>query len=172
MLRPTLAAIALATTLAISATGSIAQSTERPVEFNLTLLDRALIVIPAVNRYATSSDAPLSEAAAQERLQNVCKEAGFDTQDQCTTTIGYVGILIGGFDPATKSFQDPIEKMRARIAEVEADTRIPAATKEQMTGPMKDMIAGFRRPIPAAHLQLMTANARHIFKTLATEGKK
>jgi hypothetical protein len=175
MIRRTLCAITIATTLAIgapSAPSAIAQSTDAPVELNLTLLERALIAIPAINRYAASSDAPQNEVAAQARLEQVCAEAGFDSQDQCTTTIGYVGILIGGFDPATKSFQDPIQKMRTRIAEVEADARMPAAAKEQITAPMKEAITGFRRPIPQAHLQLMTANARYIFKTLATQGRK
>ncbi len=175
MLRPALAAIAIAAAVAFVRAGAstaIAQAIEAPVAFNQTLLDRALVVIPAINRYATSSDAPQTEAAAQARLEQVCTEAGFETQDQCTNTIGYVGIMIGGFDPATRTFKDPIARMRARIAEIEANPQLPAATKEQMTAPIKEAVAGFRHIIPAAHLQLMTANGRHIFKTLATQGKK
>ncbi|MEO8651676.1 MAG: hypothetical protein ABI391_05180 [Hyphomicrobiaceae bacterium] len=173
MLRSALCAVAatLALTSAARST-AIAQSADAPVEFNQTLLDRWLVVIPAINRYAASSDAPQTEAAAQARLEHVCAEAGFETHDQCTTTIGYVGTIFGGFDPHTRTFQDPIVKIRARIAEIEANAQLPAAAKEQMTAPMKEVITGFRHPIPAAHLQLMTANAMRIFKTLAPHGRK
>lgn len=174
MFRSTFSAIAVAATLALTSASpsiALAQATDAPPELTQALLDRWLVVIPAINRFAASSDAPQTEEAAQARLERVCIEAGFETHDQCTTTIGYVGILIGGFDPATKTFKDPIAKMRARIAEVEANTRLPTATKEQMTTQMKEMLAGFRHTIPASHLQLMTANAGHIFKTLATQGK-
>ena len=175
MLRSALSAIAVAAALTFAPAGpsiAVAQSTDAPLELNQTLLDRWLIVIPAINRFAASSDAPQTEEAGQERLERVCIEAGFETQDQCTTTIGYVGILIGGFDPATKTFKDPIARMRSRVAEIEANTQLPDATKEQMTTPIKEILAGFRHTIPTSHLQLMTANARHIFKTLATQGKK
>ena len=175
MLRSALFAIAAATALAFVPTGSsiaLAQPAEKPIELNKTLLDRWLIVIPAINKLAASTDAPQTEEAAQVRLRTACSDAGFETYDQCTATIGYVGILIGGFDPATKTFQDPIARMRARIAEIEADTTLSAAAKDQMTAPIREAVAGFRHAIPAEHLQLMTANARHIFKTLAQQRRK
>ena len=175
MIRSALSAIAVAAAFALTPAGpskAIAQAADAPVEFNQTLLDRWLVVIPAINRFATSSDTPQTDAAAQARLEQVCAQAGFETYDQCTNTIGYVGILVGGFDPSTRTFQDPIARMRARIAEIEANTKLPAATSERMTAEMKDFVAGFRHAIPAAHLRLMTANGRHIFKTLATQGNK
>ena len=175
MIRLIISAIAVAAAFVLIPAGlssAIAQTADAPVEFNQTLLDRWLVAIPAINKFSTSSDTPQTDAAAQARLEQVCAQAGFETYDQCTNTIGYVGILVGGFDPSTRTFQDPIARMRARIAEIEANTKLPLATREQMTAEMKGFVAGFRHTIPAAHLQLMTANGQHIFKTLATQGKK
>lgn len=175
MLRPALFAIAVTASLALTSTSpstAVAQAVGAPLELNQTLLDRWLIVIPAINRLAAPGDAPQMEDAGQAQLERICIDAGFETHAQCTTTIGYVGILIGGFDPTTKTFKDPVEKIRARIADIEANTQLPVATKEQMTTQMREMLAGFRHTIPTSHLHLMTANARHIFKTLATHDKK
>jgi hypothetical protein len=175
MLRAALSALAVATALtllSVAPSTAIAQTAAAPVEFNQTLLDRRLIAIPAINRLSKSGNAPQTEEAAQSHIKRICKESGFETYDQCTSTIGYVGMLVGGFDPATKTFQNPIEKMRARIAEIEGNTKLSAAAKEQMTAPMKEVVAGFPHTIPTAHLQLMTANGMHIFKTLAAQAKK
>jgi hypothetical protein len=175
MLRSALFALAVAAAVALSPIGpstAVAQAVAPPVEFNQTLLDRWLIALPAINRLSTSSNAPQTDEAARPHLERICAEAGFETFDQCTTTVAYAGMLIGGFDPPTKTFQDPIAKLRARITEVESDPKLPAAAKEQITAPMREVVTGFRHIIPAEHLQLMTTNGKHIFKTLATQGKR
>jgi len=169
MMRAALAALAITAVLISSSIDrpvALAQTAEPATEFNQTLLDRWLIAVPAIAALKASTTTPQTDGDAGPHMERICTNAGFDTTEQCGTTIAYAGILFSGFDPRTRTFKDPAAMMRTRIAEMEASTQMPSQSKDKLLAQMKEAAAGFPKEIPEAHLRLMAENRDRIFKTL------
>jgi hypothetical protein len=115
---------------------------------------------------------PKTDEAARPHMERICTEAGFAAFEQCGTTIAYAGILFSGFDPRTRTFENPSDAMCKRIALIEGNARMPSEAKEAMLAPMREAAAGFPKDIPDAHLRLMAGNRDRIFKTLKSSGKQ
>ena len=175
MLRSALSAIAVTAALAFASAGpttAIAQPTDAPAEFSQPLLDRWLTVFPEIAKLRHGGATSPSEAEGLAHMTSICAQSGFESFDQCTTTIGYAGMLFAGFDPRTGTFKDPIAMAHTNIARIEGNARMPAEAKERATAPMREIIAAFPNDIPEAHLRLMTANRDRIFRVLKGAAQK
>ena len=146
-----------------------AQAQQQPaplVDLNQTLIDRWIAVIPALLSLSTSGAAPQNDAEARPHMERICAEAGFDDYDQCAQVIGYVGMIVSACDRRTQSFGDPVVVMRRHLARLRANTRMPAAKREQSVAEVEKILAEMPDSFPEAHIALMNANRARIFAAL------
>jgi hypothetical protein len=159
---PLLSAILLSWSL-----GATAQAQPAPlVDLNQTLLERWIAVVPALVSLSKSGAAPQTDADARPHMERMCTEAGFDNYDQCAQVIGYVGMIVSACDRRTQTFGDPVLVMRRHLARLRANTRMPAAKREQAVAGVEKILAEMPDSFPEAHIALMNANRARIFAAL------
>src|SRR5262245_40224141 len=123
------------------------------VELSSVVMDRWLAVQKEIvarektDRAAGKTDEQ-SEAEAQAFLDKVCGKAGFPTTDECSCTIGYVGMLVTGYDPATRRYGDPVAAAERRIAKIEANTKMSQAAKEGALAMSRQGLEMLRQVLP------------------------
>lgn len=170
MFRSTRLAIALLIAVLLGsplATSAQAQPQSTPlVDLNQTLIDRWIAVLPVLLTLSKSSTAPQSDAEARPHMERICAEAGFDNYDQCAQVIGYVGMIVSACDRRTQTFGDPVLVMRRHLARLQANTRMPAAKREQAVAEVEKILAEMPDRFPEAHIALMNANRVRIFAAL------
>jgi hypothetical protein len=158
---------------AIAATPVAAQQPNPgAVELSSVVMDRWLAVQKeivarqkkdrAVGKTEAQSDAETqSDAEAEAFLEEACGRAGFPNTDKCSDTIGYLGMLISGYDPRTRRYGDPRAAAERRIAEIEANAKMSQAAKEGALAMNRQGLEMLRQvlpnPVPEAHLAIMNA---------------
>jgi hypothetical protein len=80
------------------------------------------------------------------QLDDVAKKNGFASYDEYNGVIDNIGIVLAGFDPATKKYVGPEAVIKAQIAQVQADKKIPAKNKKEV---LADLNAALKSPGPA-----------------------
>lgn len=172
MTRALVSSLAAAAMLLLFQSGARAQQLPpQPIELNQSLLDRWLVVMPAVINLGKSDAAPQTDDAARPHMEKICADAGFQSYDQCAEVIGYVGMIVSACDRRSRTFRDPILLMRRELARLEADTKMPAAARNQAIAEMKEIIAAFPNGFPASDIQLMNANRDRVFAVLIATTK-
>jgi len=172
MTRTIVSSLAAAAMLLLFQSGARAQQPPaQPIELNQSLLDRWLVVMPAVINLGKSDAAPQTDDAARPHMEKICAQAGFQSYDQCAEVIGYVGMIVSACDRRSRTFRDPILLMRRELARLEADTKMPAAARNQAIAEMKEIVAAFPNGFPASDIQLMNANRDRVFAVLIATTK-
>ena len=80
------------------------------------------------------------------QLDGVAKKNGFASYDEYNTVIDNIGLVLGGFDPASKKYVGPEAVIKAQIAQVQADKKMPAKDKEEV---LADLNEALKSPPPA-----------------------
>jgi hypothetical protein len=80
------------------------------------------------------------------QFDDVAKKNGFASYDEYNGVIDNIGIVLAGFDPATKKYVGPEAVIKAQIAQVQADKKIPAKNKKEV---LADLNAALKSPGPA-----------------------
>ena len=172
MIRALVSSLAAAAMLLLFQSGARAQQPPaQPIALNQSLLDRWLVVMPAVINLGKSDAAPQTDDAARPHMEKICADAGFQSYDQCAEVIGYVGMIVSACDRRSRTFRDPILLMRRELARLEADTKMPAAARNQAIAEMKEIVAAFPNGFPASDIQLMNANRDRVFAVLIATTK-
>ncbi|MEY9181563.1 hypothetical protein ABIG06_003244 [Bradyrhizobium sp. USDA 326] len=83
----------------------------------------------AITEKLPENTAPDQKVIAQ--LEDVAKKHGFASYDDYNTVVDNISLVIGGFDPATKRYVGPEAVIKAQIAEVQADKKMPAKDKKE-----------------------------------------
>ena len=166
--RVSIAALAVAILLSwpLAPTAQAQQQPAPLVDLNQPLLERWIAVVPALLSLSKSGAAPQNDAEARPHMERICAEAGFDGYDQCAQVIGYVGMIVSACDRRTQTFGDPVVVMRRHLARLRANTRMPAAKREQAVAGVEAILAEMPDRFPEAHIALMNANRARIFATL------
>ena len=86
---------------------------------------------------------PNAKVTAQ--LEAVAKKNGFASYDEYNNVVDNIGLVLGGFDPATKKYVGSEAVIKAQIAQVEADNKMPAKDKKQA---LADLNAALKAPAP------------------------
>ncbi|OKO72555.1 hypothetical protein [Bradyrhizobium sp. AS23.2] len=73
--------------------------------------------------------APDQKVIAQ--LDAVAKKHGFASYDEYANVVDNVSLVLGGFDPATKKYVGTESVIKAQIAQVQADKKMPAKDKKE-----------------------------------------
>jgi hypothetical protein len=80
------------------------------------------------------------------QLDAVAKKNGFAGTAEYNEVVGNITIVMDGFDPATKQYVGPEAVLKAQIAAVQADKKMPAKDKKMA---LDDMNAALKTPAPA-----------------------
>jgi hypothetical protein len=158
---------AFALVAAITTTSAAAQQ-EAPAGYELShaVMERWLAVMEKTEmRQSAALAAGKSEEEigneAERFLDEDCRSAGFANQDECAGTIGYLGVLIMGYDPESGRYRDPLLQLERMIAQMQSSTKLPVADKEKFIALLRLNLEIARAvlpgPVPAAHLELMNS---------------
>jgi hypothetical protein len=86
---------------------------------------------------------PDPRIAAQ--LDGVAKKNGFASYDEYNNVVDNIGIVLAGFDPATKKYVGTEALIKTQIAQVQADKKMPAKDKKQA---LADLDEALKSPAP------------------------
>ena len=79
------------------------------------------------------------------QLDGVAKKNGFASYDEYNDVIDNISLVLGGIDPATKQYVGPEAVIKAQIAQVQADSKMPAKDKQQVVA---DLSEALKTPAP------------------------
>ena len=88
--------------------------------------------------------APNLKVVAQ--LEAVAKKNGFANYDDYNVVVDNIGLVMGGFDPATKKYVGSDAVVKAQIAQVQADKKMSAKDKKEA---LDDLNEALKTPAPA-----------------------
>lgn len=80
------------------------------------------------------------------QLDGVAKKNGFASYDEYNTVIDNISLVLSGFDPASKKYVGPETVLKAQIAQVQADKKMPAKDKKEV---LADLNEALKSPPPA-----------------------
>jgi len=80
------------------------------------------------------------------QLEAVAKKNGFASYDEYNTVVDNISLVLGGFDPATKKYVGAETVIKAQIAQVQADKKMPAKAKKAALADLNDAL---KSPQPA-----------------------
>ena len=80
------------------------------------------------------------------QLDGVAKKNGFASYDEYNTVVDNISLVLGGFDPATKKYVGAEAVIKAQIAQVQADKKMPAKDKKEA---LADLNEALKSPPPA-----------------------
>lgn len=91
----------------------------------------------------TAPDHPDPKVTAQ--FEATAKKYGFASYDEYNDVVDTIGLVLGGFDPATKKYVGADNVIRGQIAAVEADKSIPDEDRKQALQQLNDAL---KAPVP------------------------
>jgi hypothetical protein len=98
----------------------------------------------AITEKLTENTAPDAKVMAQ--LDGVAKKHGFAGYDDYNNVVDNISLVLGGFDPATKKYVGNEAVLKAQIAQVEADKKMPAKDKKEA---LDELNQALKIPAPA-----------------------
>jgi hypothetical protein len=164
--RPSTAALSIACLAAalamLPATGAFAQAKQPPAAAQAAPQE-----VPAVKQMALTEKQVQGVLAAQKdmdaitdklsenskpdpkvtaSLEAVAKKNGFASYDEYNNVVDNISLVLAGFDPATKKYVGSDAVIKAQIAQVQADTKMPAKDKKEA---LADLNEALKQPAPA-----------------------
>ncbi len=91
----------------------------------------------------TAPEKPDPKVTAQ--FEAVAKKYGFASYAEYNDVVDTIGLVLGGFDPATKKYVGADNVIRGQIAAVEADKSIPDEDRKQALEQLNDAL---KAPVP------------------------
>ena len=80
------------------------------------------------------------------QLDAIAKKNGFTSYDDYNAVVDNIGLVLGGFDPATKKYIGAEAVIKSQIAQVQADKKMPAKDKKEVLADLNDAL---KSPPPA-----------------------
>ncbi|QWG14022.1 hypothetical protein KMZ29_04780 [Bradyrhizobium sediminis] len=81
------------------------------------------------------------------QLDGVARKNGFASYDEYDNVIDNISLVLGGIDPATKKYVGPEAVIKAQIAQVQADKKLPAKDKKELLADLNDALKTPAPPI-------------------------
>ncbi|MET4324265.1 hypothetical protein ABIB80_000070 [Bradyrhizobium sp. i1.15.2] len=152
LLRPALSALGLACLLSAASLASsgtaLAQAKQQPAPTQqaapaqapalkqIALTDKQLDGVLAAQKDMDAITEKLPENTAPDQkviaqLDGVAKKNGFASYDDYNNVVDNISLVLGGFDPATKKYVGTEAVIKAQIAQVQADKKMPAKDKKE-----------------------------------------
>ncbi|MDE5462814.1 hypothetical protein [Bradyrhizobium sp. CSS354] len=152
LLRPALTALGVACLLSAASLASsgtaLAQAKQQPAPAQqaapaqapalkqIALIDKQLDGVLAAQKDMDAITEKLPENTAPDQkvigqLEAVAKKNGFASYDDYNNVVDNISLVLGGFDPATKKYVGTEAVIKAQIAQVQADKKMPAKDKKE-----------------------------------------
>ena len=80
------------------------------------------------------------------QLDGIARKNGFASYDEYNTVVDNISLVLGGFDPGTKKYVGTEAVIKAQIAQVQADKKMPASEKKEV---LADLNETLKSPPPA-----------------------
>lgn len=189
VLRPTLTALSVACLVSAAALASsgtaFAQAKPQPAPAQqaapaqppalkqMALTDKQIDGVLAAQKDMDAVTAKLPDNTAPDQkmigqLDAVAKKHGFASYDDYNNVVDNISLVLGGFDPATKKYVGTEAVLKGQIAQVQADTKMPAKDKKDTLDELNEAL---KSPPPAvenkANIDLV---ARYYDKLIAALG--
>jgi hypothetical protein len=134
---------------AISTDRAMAQPAEVPVK-QMALTDKQIQGVLAASKDMDAITEKLPENAPPDakvtaQLDAVAKKNGFASYDDYNNVTDNIGLVIAGFDPATRKYVGNDAVIKAQIAEVQADKKMSAKDKKEA---LADLNEALKSPAP------------------------
>jgi hypothetical protein len=167
LLRPALTALGVACLLSAASLASsgtaFAQAKEQvapsqpaapaqaPALKQIALTDKQLDGVLAAQKDMDAITEKLPENAAPDQkvigqLDGVAKKNGFAGYDDYNNVVDNISLVLGGFDPAAKKYVGTEAVIKAQIAQVQADKKMPAKDKKEA---LDELNQALKTPAPA-----------------------
>jgi hypothetical protein len=151
LLRPALAAFGVACLLSAASIGSSdsafaqakqaapapqAAPAQAPALKQIVLTDKQIDGVLAAQKDMDAITEKLPENTAPDQkvigqLDGIAKKNGFAGYDDYSNVVDNISLVLGGFDPATKKYVGTEAVIKAQIAQVQADKKMPAKDKKE-----------------------------------------
>ena len=152
LLRPALTALGVACLLSAASLASsgtaFAQAKQQPAPAQqaapaqapalkqIALTDKQLDGVLAAQKDMDAITEKLPENTVPDQkvigqLDGVAKKNGFASYDDYNNVVDNISLVLGGFDPATKKYVGTEAVIKAQIAQVQADKKMPAKDKKE-----------------------------------------
>ncbi len=160
LLRPALTAFGVAclvfvTTFA-SSSAAFAQAqqaapAQTPTLKQIALTDKQIDGVLAAQKDMDAITEKLPENTAPDakmmaQFESVAKKHGFASYDDYNNVVDNISLVLGGFDPTTKKYVGNDAVIKSQIAQVEADTKMPAKDKKEA---LDELNQALKTPAPA-----------------------
>jgi hypothetical protein len=164
--RPAAAAFSIACLAAalamLPATGALAQAKQSPAPAQaapaqeapvkqMALTEKQVQGVLAAQKDMDAITEKLNENSKPDpkvtaSLEAVAKKNGFAGYDEYNNVVDNISLVLAGFDPATKKYVGSDAVIKAQIAQVQADTKMPAKDKKEA---LADLNEALKQPAPA-----------------------
>jgi hypothetical protein len=109
---------------------------QAPALKQVALTDKQLDGVLAAQKDMDAITEKLPENTAPDQkvigqLDGVAKKYGFAGYDDYNNVVDNISLVLGGFDPATKKYVGTEAVIKAQIAQVQADKKMPAKDKKE-----------------------------------------
>jgi hypothetical protein len=79
------------------------------------------------------------------QLETVARNNGFASYEEYNSVVDNIGLVLGGFDPATRKYVGTDAVIKAQIAQVEADKQMSANDKKEALAELNEAL---KTPVP------------------------
>jgi hypothetical protein len=122
-----------------------AQPAQPPALKQMALTEKQVEGVLAAQKDMDAITAKLPEDAKPDpkvtaQLDAVAKKNGFASYDEYNDVIDNISLVLGGFDPATKKYVGSEAVLKAQIAQVEADKKMPAKDKKDALADLNEAL--------------------------------
>ncbi|MBR0818813.1 hypothetical protein [Bradyrhizobium liaoningense] len=109
---------------------------QAPALKQIALTDKQLDGVLAAQKDMDAITEKLPENTAPDQkvigqLDGVAKKNGFAGYDDYNNVVDNISLVLGGFDPATKKYVGTEAVIKAQIAQIQADKKMPAKDKKE-----------------------------------------
>ena len=117
----------------------------------IALTDKQIDGVLTASKQMDDVTAKLPENAKPDpkvvaQLDGIAKKNGFASYEEYNNVTDNISLVLAGFDPATKKYVGPEAVIKAQIAQVEADKKMPAKDKKEA---LADLNEALKTPAPA-----------------------
>ncbi|TYO63580.1 hypothetical protein FXV83_26775 [Bradyrhizobium hipponense] len=124
---------------------SQAAPAEAPALKQIALTDKQIDGVLAAQKDMDAITAKLPENTAPDQkviaqLDAIAKKNGFAGYDDYNNVVDNISLVLGGFDPATKKYVGVEAVIKAQIAQVQADKKMPAKDKKEAVGELNEAL--------------------------------
>jgi hypothetical protein len=166
LLRPALTALSVACLISAASVASssvvFAQAKQQPAPSQaapaqppalkqIALTDKQIDGVLAAQKDMDVITAKLPENTAPDQkmmaqLDGVAKKHGFASYDDYNNVVDNISLVLGGFDPASKKYVGTEAVIKAQIAQLQADKKMPAKDKKEA---LDELNQALKTPAPA-----------------------